>query len=433
MSDLLGQFSLRNQPISLACLSQVMPSALPNCDRFWINCRVANCSGAAAAATGNTHASALGVRDGRIALILPMSRVQMEELNGEVIDAHGAWVTPGFVDCHTHLVWAGSRVREIEQQFCGVSYAEIAKKGGGILSTVRATRGATEAELEELSLPRLHALIAEGVTTIEIKSGYGLTAADELKMLRVARELGRRAKVTVRTTLLAAHALPPEFTGRADDYVKLICEEIIPAAVAEKLADAVDVFCEHIAFSTSHCERIFAAAQRCGLPVKGHMEQLSNLGGSRLAARFNALSVDHLEYLDQAGVEAIASSGTAAVLLPGAFYSLRETQKPPVASLRAARVPMALGSDLNPGTAPFASLRLAMNMGCTLFGLTPDEALAGVTRHAALALGLSVELGALAVGHQADFLVWDIEEPSELVCELGVNKLRQRVFRGEVT
>ena len=402
-------------------------------DRRWINARLAANTSGPASAAHSARLHAVFVKDGRIADIRLMERVSKDELHGEVVDVRGAWLTPGFVDCHTHLVWAGNRANEIALRLSGVPYAEIAKQGGGILSTVRATRAAREAELIEQSLPRLHALMAEGVTTVEIKSGYGLTPADELKMLRVARQLGERAKVNVRTTLLAAHAVPPEFAGRADDYVKLVCDEIIPAAASEKLADAVDVFCEGIAFSAAQCERVFAAAQKHGLPVKGHMEQLSNLGGSQIAARFHALSVDHIEYLDQAGVDGIAKSGTVAVLLPGAFYFLRETQKPPVAALRAAGVPMAVSTDLNPGTSPFASLRLMMNMACTLFGLTPDESLAGVTRNAARALGFSGQLGELAVGQQADFLLWDIKHPAELVCELGVNKLRQRVFKGEAT
>ena len=393
-------------------------------DSIWLNCRLAG------AADAGLHA--VKVHAGRIAGIVPMQRHDSALTSERLHDARGAWLTPGFVDCHTHLIWAGNRAAEIEQRFRGVPYAEVAKQGGGILSTVRATRTADEEQLLEQALPRLLALMAEGVTTVEIKSGYGLTIADELKMLRVARQLGELAKLNVRTTLLAAHDIPPEFTGRADDYVNLICNEIIPAAAKEKLADAVDVFCEHIAFSVAQCERVFAAAQNHGLPVKGHMEQLSNLGGSQLAARFKALSVDHIEYLDQAGVDAITSSGTIAVLLPGAFYFLREMQKPPVAALRAAGVPMAVSTDLNPGTSPFASLRVMMNMACTFFGLTPDEALAGTTHHAARALGLHGQLGELAVGQQADFLVWNIEHPAELVCEFGVNKLRHRVFKGEI-
>ena len=410
-----------------------MNSTAQICDRRWMNARLALTGTGEASAAEPTARHVLSVKDGRIADIRPMAQVPAGGLQGEVVDVHGAWITPGFVDCHTHLVWAGNRVREIEQRWRGVPYAEIARQGGGILSTVRVTRAASEEELVEQSLPRLQALAAEGATTVEIKSGYGLTVPDELRMLRVARRLGRLAKVNIRTTLLAAHALPLEFAGRADDYVAHICEQVIPAAATERLADAVDVFCDDIGFSPVQCERVFAAARRHGLPVKGHMEQFSNLGGSRLAARFKALSVDHLEHLDQPGVEAIAGSGTVAVLLPGAFYFLRETQKPPVAALRAAEVPMAVGSDLNPGTSPFASLRLMMNMACTLFGLTPGEALRGVTCNAARALGLAGELGELVPGQQADFLVWDIEHPAELACDFGVNKLRQRVVKGLIT
>ncbi|NLF07423.1 MAG: imidazolonepropionase [Pirellulaceae bacterium] len=349
----------------------------------------------------------------------------------EIIDARGAWITPGLIDCHTHLVYGGNRSREIEQRRLGATYEEIARRGGGILSTVRATRAMSESQLLDASLPRLHALADEGATTVEIKSGYGLTLNDELKMLRVARRLAELVPVNVRTTLLAAHALPPEFAGRPDDYIRMVCEEIIPAAADEGLSDAVDVFCERIAFSPAQCERVFESARRRGLPVKGHVEQLSDFGGARLAARFNALSVDHLEYLAPDDVRTLAASGTTAVLLPGAFYFLRETQKPPVERLRTAGVPMAVASDLNPGTSPLCSLRLAINMAGTLFGLTPEEALAGATRAAARALGLADSVGILAVGKQADFLLWDIDHPSELACEFGVPRLRQRVFRGE--
>jgi imidazolonepropionase len=401
-----------------------MKPVLESCDRVWINCRLAGTE-------KSTAPHAIGVKAGRIVAVEPMTNSVTAPGQALVTDAKAAWVTPGLVDCHTHLVWAGSRAGEIAQRLSGVSYSEIARRGGGILSTVRATRATSDDALLEQSLPRLRALVAEGVTTVEIKSGYGLTLPDELKMLRVARCLGNLVPVNIRTTLLAAHAVPPEFAGRADDYITHICDEIIPAAAKEHLADAVDVFCEGIAFSSAQCERVFAAARKHGLPVKGHMEQLSNLGGSQLAARFNALSVDHLEHLDAAGIEAITNSGTVAVLLPGAFYFLRESQKPPVAALRAAGVPMAIGSDLNPGTSPFASLRLAMNMACVLFGITPAEALAGATIHAARALGLSASAGEIAIGRQADFLVCDVADPAELVCELGVNKLRQRVFKGE--
>ena len=411
-----------------------MDSAPQPPHKVWLNARLASPGTTAASTADAATRHALDVVDGRIVDIRPMEQVMAHELqDAEVMDVGGAWITPGFVDCHTHLVWAGNRAREIEQRWQGVSYAGIARQGGGILSTVHATRAASEEQLLETSLPRLRALAGEGVTTVEIKSGYGLTLADELKTLRVARRMEQHVRCNIRTTLLAAHVVPPEFAGRADDYVTHVCNEIIPAAVAEKLADAIDVFCETLAFSPSQCARIFACAQRHGLPVKGHMEQLSNLGGSEVAARFNALSVDHLEHLDQAGVEAIAGSGTVAVLLPGAFYFLRETRKPPVDALRAAGVPIAVASDLNPGTSPLASLRLMLNMACTLFGLTPDEALSGVTRHAARALGLHGQLGELAVGQQADFLVWDIGHPAELACEFGVNNLRQRVFQGEIS
>jgi imidazolonepropionase len=405
-----------------------MTSVLQSCDRVWINAKLA-CAPSASA----LHA--LGVKAGKIAVIAPMNGVPADGglTQTAVTDLNKAWVTPGFVDCHTHLVWAGSRWRETAQRLSGARYGDIAAQGGGILSTVRDTRAASEEQLLEESLPRLQSLAAEGVTTVEIKSGYGLTLADELKMLRVVRRLGAYAPVNVRATLLAAHAVPAEFTDRADAYVRLICDEMIPAAAAEQLADAVDVFCEQIGFSAAQCERIFIAARRHGLAVKGHMEQLSDQGGSRLAAQHAALSVDHLEHLDQAGVQAIADSGTVAVLLPGAFYFLGATQKPPVAALREAGVPMAVATDLNPGTAPLASLRLALNMACMLFGLTPEEALAGATHHAARALGLQGQVGEIAVGQRADFLAWDIEQPAQLACEFALAKPRQRVFGGVIT
>lgn len=413
-------------------------SALASCDRVWINARLATLEPAPAGSYGAKPEHALGVRDGKIAVIAPMAAIEAErsELFGqvagrpEIIDLAGAWITPGLVDCHTHLIYGGNRVREIEMRRSGVSYSEIASQGGGILSTVRATRALDEAQLIETALPRLHALMAEGVTTIEIKSGYGLTFDDELKMLRAARRLGSLAPIRVVTTLLAAHAVPPEYAGRADDYVALICDKIIPAAVEEHLADAVDVFCEGVAFSPAQCRRVFEAAGRHGLPIKGHMEQLSNLGGSQLAAEHKALSVDHLEHLDADGIQAIASAGTVAVLLPGAYYFLGETQKPPIERLRVAGVPMAVATDLNPGTCPLASIRLAMNMASTFFGLTTEEALLGATRVAAQALGMMDRFGTLTVGHAADFLVWDIDHPAELVCEFGVHRPRQRVFQG---
>lgn len=339
----------------------------------------------------------------------------------ETIDGAGAWLTPGLVDCHTHLVWGGSRAEEFERRLAGESYEEIARAGGGILSTVRATRAAGEEELLAAATARLARLCEEGVTTIEVKSGYGLHTATELKLLRVARRLEQNSPVTVKTTLLGAHALPREYSGRADAYIDLVCEEMIPAAAAEGLADAVDVFCEHIGFSVEQCERVFAAARSHGLPVKAHAEQLSDSGGAALASRFGALSADHLEYLAANDVAAMAAAGTVAVLLPGAFYFLAETRRPPVAALREAGVPMAVATDLNPGTSPLASLLAAMNLACVCFGLTPAESFAGTTRHAAAALGLA-DTGVLAEGCRADLCLWPVSTPAEL--SYGMNLLR---------
>lgn len=374
---------------------------------------------------------AVAVRGETIAAILPTDSPEVRTFKGDFTDCGGKLITPGFIDCHTHLVWGGTRAAEWEKRLAGVAYTEIAKQGGGILSTVRATRAMSEEQLLEAAVPRLQALICEGVTCVEIKSGYGLTLGDELKMLRVAKRLGERLKIEVSPTLLAAHAVPPEFAGRADDYVSLICDEMIPLVAKDKLAEAVDVFCETIAFSVEQCNRIFIAAKQHGLAVKGHVEQLSNSHGAELVAKHGGWSADHLEYLDNIGVRAMAKVGTVAVLLPGAFYFLREKQKPPVDALRAAGVPMAVASDLNPGTSPFAALRLAMNMACVLYGLSPEEALAGVTREAAKALGRSDRLGTLEVGKRADFLVWDVTHPAEIVCQLGVNPLVERVVRGK--
>ncbi|MFV8905305.1 imidazolonepropionase [Serratia fonticola] len=344
----------------------------------------------------------------------------------------GGIITPGLVDCHTHLVFGGNRSGEFEQRLNGVSYAEIAAQGGGIISTVKATRDAQEELLLEQALFRLRPLLAEGVTCVEIKSGYGLTLASELKMLRVARRLAEILPVEVKTTCLAAHALPPEYAGRSDDYIDLVCNTIIPEAAAAGLADAVDAFCEHLAFSPEQVERVFAAAEQAGLPVKLHAEQLSALGGSTLAARHHALSADHLEYATEQDAMAMAAAGTVAVLLPGAYYLLRETQCPPVELFRKHGVKMAIASDANPGTSPALSLRLMINMACTLFRLTPEEALAGVTLHAAKALGLQETHGSLEVGKVADFVHWPLARPAELAYWLGGQLPCTVIFRGEV-
>ncbi|GIC34456.1 imidazolonepropionase [Vibrio cholerae] len=353
-------------------------------------------------------------------------------------DAHpiscvGKLVTPGLIDCHTHLIYAGSRANEFELRLQGVPYQTIAAQGGGILSTVNATRKASEEALIELALPRLDGLLRSGVTSVEVKSGYGLTLKDELKMLRAAKALEQHRRVKITTTLLAAHALPPEFQGRSDDYIAHICQEIIPRVAEEQLATSVDVFCESIGFSVAQTERVFHAAQAHGLQIKGHTEQLSNLGGSALTARMGGLSVDHIEYLDEAGVKALAQSSTVATLLPGAFYFLRETQKPPIEWLRQHRVPMAISTDLNPGTSPFADLSLMMNMGCTLFGLTPEETLRGVTCHAAQALGYTANRGQIVEGYDADLAIWNIEHPAELSYQVGVSRLHARIVNGELS
>ena len=337
------------------------------------------------------------------------------------------WITPGLIDCHTHLVYAGDRAREFEMRLEGATYEQIARAGGGIRSTVKAVRAASEDELVAQSLPRLDALIDDGVTTIEIKSGYGLEKEAELRTLRAARKLGTLRDVTVKTTFLAAHALPPEYEGRAEDYIDAVCLEMLPAAYAEGLVDAVDAFCERIGFTTEQCERVFQAAQALDLPVKIHAEQLSDMKGSVMAARFGALSSDHLEYIQQDGIDALAKSGSVAVLLPGAFYFLREKQLPPVDGFRKAGVPIALASDCNPGSSPVTSLLLMLNMGATLFRMTPEECLAGVTRHAAKALGLGDTDGTLTIGNRADLAIWTIGHPAELSYRIGFNALWKRV------
>lgn len=368
----------------------------------------------------------IAVEDGKIVAL----GHDAEALDWPSQSLNGKLVTPGFIDSHTHLVFAGNRAGEFEQRLNGVPYQTIAAQGGGILSTVKATRAASEATLLELAVPRANALIRDGVTTIEIKSGYGLTLEDELKMLRVAKSIDQHLPVNVSTTLLAAHALPPEYRNDADSYIDFVCHTMIPAAAEQQLADAVDVFCENIAFSVEQAERVFAAANAHGLKIKAHTEQLSDLGGSVAAAKAGALSVDHIEYLSEADVQALAEYDTVATLLPGAFYFLRETQQPPIAALRESRVPMALATDFNPGTSPFASLTLMMNMASTLFGLTPKENLYGVTRHAAQALGLSHK-GQIAVGFDADLAVWDCETPAELSYMVATAPLLGRIVNGD--
>jgi imidazolonepropionase len=400
-------------------------------DRLWTNGRLATLR-EGAGAYGALEPAALAARDGRIAWVGPLADAPNFEA-AETTDLGGRWVTPGLIDCHTHLVYAGDRAGEFEQRLMGASYREIAEAGGGIVSTVRATREASEDELVGQSRRRLDALLAEGVTTVEIKSGYGLDAENEAKMLRAARRLGAEAPVRVVTTFLGAHALPPEAGDDKEGYIDEVCLSQLPAVHGEGLADAVDGFCETIAFAPHQIRRVFEAAQALGLPVKLHAEQLSNQGGAALAAEFGAVSADHLEYLDEAGVAAMAAAGTAAVLLPGAFYFLRDTQVPPIELLRRHGVPMAVASDCNPGSSPLTSLLLAMNMAATLFRLTPEEALAGVTRNAARALGLGVETGTLEAGKWCDFAVWDIERPAELTYRMGFNPLHARVWRGRDT
>jgi imidazolonepropionase len=395
------------------------------CDTLWHNAHLATLDDAG---MGIVRDGALACRDGRIAWAGPATQVPPDLQAGREIDCGGGWITPGLIDCHTHLVHAGNRANEFEQRLDGASYADIARAGGGIVATVRATRAASEDELLAQSLPRLDALLAEGVTTVEIKSGYGLDLDSELKQLRVARRLGQLRAVAVVPTFLGAHAVPD---GRqAQDYIDEVCTRMIPAIAAEGLAEAVDVFCEDIAFSPAQARQVFEAATRHGLKVKIHAEQLSNQHGAALAAGFGALSADHIEHLDATGIAAMATAGTVAVLLPGAFYFTRDTRVPPVQALRDAGVPIALATDCNPGTSPLTSPLLAMNMGATLFRLTVAECLAGFTREAARALGRGDRTGRLRAGLDADLAIWDIDAPADLVYRIGFNPLHSRIHRG---
>lgn len=398
------------------------------CDRIWANARLATLS-PDRPGLGEVRNGLVASQGGQIVYAGDAADAPRFEA-AETVDCEGRWITPGLIDPHTHLIFGGDRAHEFELRLAGASYEEIARAGGGIVSTMKATRAATEDELVASALPRLDALIAEGLTTIEVKSGYGLSLEHELKSLRAARKLGQLRAVSVRTTFLGAHALSPEYAGNSDGYIDEVCERMIPAVAAEGLADAVDAFCEGIGFTPDQTRRVFEAAKANGLPVKLHAEQLSNLHGAALAAEYGALSADHLEHLDMAGVAAMAEAGVVATLLPGAYYFVRETKLPPIEALRAAGVPMALATDCNPGTSPLTSLLLTMNMGATLFRLTVDECLAGVTREAARALGILAQTGTLEAGKRCDLAIWDIERPAELVYRMGFNPLHARVWSG---
>jgi imidazolonepropionase len=399
-------------------------------DTVWLNARLATLA-EGRPGLGIVEAGAIAARDGRIVFAGPEDELPSAARAAErLVDCAGRWITPALIDCHTHLVYGGDRAHEFELRLAGATYEQIAREGGGILSTVRATRAASEDELLRSALKRLDALIAEGAAVVEVKSGYGLDLEAERKSLTVARRLAKERKVTIRATFLGAHALPPEYADKRDAYVAYVADTMIPTLAGEGLIDAVDGFCETIAFTRDEIARVFAAARRAGLPVKLHADQLSNSGGASLAAKFSALSADHLEYADEDGLAATAHAGVVAVLLPGAYYVLKERHAPPVALMREARLPIAVATDSNPGTSPMTSLLLGLNMAATLFGLTVDECLAGATRNAARALGLASETGTLEAGKWADLAIWDIERPAELVYRLGFNPLHARVWRG---
>ena len=397
-------------------------------DELWVDVHLATMA-PGGAPYGRTDDGALAVKGGRIAWVGRRGELEAApaKLAQAVHEGGGGWLTPGLIDCHSHIVHGGNRAREFETRLQGATYEEVARAGGGILSTVRATREAGEDNLFASARRRIEGLLGEGVTTMEIKSGYGLTVEGEMKMLRVARRLGRELPLVVVTTLLGAHALPDEFDGRPDDYIALVAGEMVPEAARAGLADAVDAYCEGIAFTPAQVETVFRAARAHGLPVKLHAEQFSDLGGAALAARYGALSADHLEYLGKDGVRAMADAGTVAVLLPGAFYFLRESQLPPVDLLQRNGIPIAIATDCNPGSSPTVSLLLMMNMACTIFRMTPEAALAGVTRNAAKALGLNHTVGTLEAGKAADLALWDVQHPAELAYAIGANPCRRVV------
>jgi imidazolonepropionase len=395
-------------------------------DRLWRRARLATMAGLPG--LGTIERGAIAARDGRIAFAGPEADLPAGLEAREIIDCGGRWITPGLIDCHTHLVFAGDRSDEFERRFAGESYAEIARAGGGIAATVRATRKASEDDLVRAALSRVDALLAEGVTTVEIKSGYGLDSEAELRQLRAARRLGEERRITVAPTYLGAHAVPP--SGDRAAYLRSVIDETLPRIASERLAEAVDAFHETIAFTAEESAAVFEAAHRQGLPVKLHADQLADNGGAALAARFSALSADHLEYASEEGAAAMGRAGTVAVLLPGAFYVLKETRKPPVEAFRRHRVPMAVATDLNPGSSPIASLRLCAHMACTFFGLTVPEALLGMTRHAAHALGKLDRTGTLEPGKWCDLAIWDVERLAEIVAWIGPAPLHARVWRG---
>ncbi len=400
-------------------------------DRVWLNANLATFS-RGDDTLGIVEDGMVAVRGDTIVWVGPRRDFSEDEWGTDTVvhDTDGAWITPGLIDCHTHLVFGGDRADEFEARLKGSTYTEIARAGGGIRSTVRSTRNASTDTLQAAAVARAERLLAEGVTTLEIKSGYGMDVETEIRLLRVARSVGERLPVTVRTTLLGLHALPPEYEGRRSDFISLIREELLPMAVSEGLVDAVDAFCEGIAFDRDECASLFETAGALGLPVRLHADQLSDTGGAALAASFSALSADHLEYASEEGVRAMAAAGSVAVLLPGAFYFLGETRVPPIAAFRREGVPMALATDANPGSSPILSLLSILNMGCTLFGLTPDEALAGVTRNAARALGMADEVGTLEPGKRADLAIWDVDHPRDLAYWIGANPCRSVIKDG---